>query len=111
MEANSNAKLREAVSLLIDALQDMITGVGKRDKNRAAIDAGRAALAAPRRNCDVGNTGEQDERFSALCNRCFSEKGLCGEDCPCRDYNMIGGTCSILWGQLPYESEATNGSK
>ena len=46
------AKLREAVTLLMDALADMITCNGRREKNRAAMDAGRTALAAPARNCD-----------------------------------------------------------
>lgn len=62
-----------------------------------------AALAEPVKNCEVGTVGQQDERFYAFCKRHFNEVGLCDKACPCRDFNMIGGACSIIWAQMPYE--------
>lgn len=49
------------------------------------------------RNCDVGTTEEQDERFFAFCNshKCPS--------CPCRFIKKTD--CALIWAQMPYESE------
>ena len=99
----TNNKLREALTKILNLTNSL-------DEDCAVDpveirDIARAALAAPARNCDIGTIWEQDERFSAFCNRSFSEAGLCDKACPCRDFNMIGGTCSIVWGQMPHESE------
>ena len=72
-----------------------------------AIHEARAALAEPVKNCEVGTVGQQDERFIAFCNRHFNAVGLCDKACPCRDFNMIGGACSIVWAQMPYEEGGT----
>ena len=63
----------------------------------------KAALAEPVKNCEVGTVGQQDERFYAFCHRHYNEVGLCDKACPCRDFNMTGGACSIVWVQMPYE--------
>lgn len=110
-ERGDCAKLREALQKAAESAAEIMERVRHKDGlafNTANYIAGvaRAALAAPARNCDVGTVGQQDERFSVFCNRHFKEVGLCDKACPCRDFNMIGGACSIVWGQLPYESEA-----
>ena len=99
------AAMREAVSLLIDALRDMITGVGKRDKNKAAIAAGLAALSAPPRNCDVGDAADWEKRFGEEC-----DKGHICSDCPVRHAKTRmaieldkGARCDFIWAQMPYE--------
>ena len=96
----TNNKLREA---LVN-IQNLADALDLDEPNVIAIlDTCRDALAAPPRNCDVGTVGQQDERFTAFCNRHFKAVGLCDKDCPCRDFNMIGGACSIVWAQMPYE--------
>ena len=109
-ERGDCAKLREALKHIKDRLPHMLqymrvhwedaSAGGYFDELMLVIDA---ALAAPLRNCDVGTVGQQDERFTAFCNRHFKAVGLCDKDCPCRDFNMIGGACSIVWAQMPYE--------
>ena len=99
------AAMREAVSLLIDALRDMITGVGKRDKNKAAIAAGLAALSAPPRNCDVGTPEEQSQRFGKFCKKSsmsgFGASAYCTYECACRE----SADCKFAWAQTPYEAQ------
>jgi hypothetical protein len=106
------AKLREALELCVKGMCGFCMmdaearGMTTECVNGCeALRKAKAALDAPPRNCDVGTVGQQDERFTAFCNRHFSAVGLCDKACPCRDFNMIGGACPILWGQLPYESE------
>jgi len=53
------------------------------------------ALAAPRRNCDVGTASEQKRRFDAFC-----AAHVC---CTCR---LSSSECKFQWGQLPYDGEA-----
>ena len=62
----------------------------------AKIDA---ALALPRRQCDVGTAEEQEDRFDAFCKR---HVGMCKE-CPIRP--AYGHYCHLAWGQMPYEAE------
>lgn len=56
------------------------------------------ALAAPPRNCDVGTTEEQQERFSKFC---FAS--------PCKVCQIhldgLFGDCGLHWAQMPYEAE------
>ena len=103
----ANNKMREALTKILNLTNSL-------DENCAVDpveirDIACAALAAPPRNCDVGTVGQQDERFTAFCNRHFKAVGLCDKDCPCRDFNMIGGACSIVWAQMPYEEGGANG--
>ena len=64
------------------------------------------AISEPPRNCDVGTSEEQAERFYAFCgyHRVQSGiKGMCSSLCPCircRD------TCNCItkWAQMPYEA-------
>ena len=69
---------------------------------------GKAALAAPPRNCDVGTPLEQAERFNAFC---LPRVGKCCEasSCPAKHkINQIGiQYCQLVWAQLPYVAPAT----
>ncbi|MCR5838354.1 MAG: hypothetical protein K6G94_01810 [Kiritimatiellae bacterium] len=94
-----NAKMREAMKA-IKAKCETVLEIGPRLLVPYARDIIRCcedALAAPPRNCDVGNAGEQTDRYVAFCNntRCA--------DCPC---DKIDEDCELTWGQMPYpESE------
>lgn len=100
------AKMREAVSLLIDALRDFITGVGKRDKNKAAIAAGLAALDAPPRNCDVGTPEERMCRYHRLCREINERYERLGEIPP-----AFAFPTEFEWEDSLYEEEETNEQK
>lgn len=52
-----------------------------------------AALAEPRRNCDVGTAGEQVERHREWCGRDIDYSHCCND---CRN-------CFARWVQMPYE--------
>ena len=68
--------------------------------NKAVIEAVNAiedAIAAPQRNCDVGTTDEQVERFQWFCDT---------RPCDgCTLKNKVNETldCAIHWAQMPYE--------
>ena len=59
-----------------------------------------AALAEPPRNCDVGTTEEQEQRFELFCYQDY-----CNKKCPLYGKTKIGGECgcAIDWAQMPYE--------
>ena len=60
-----------------------------------------AALAEPPRNCDVGTTDEQVERFKGFCDT---------RPCDgCTLKNKVNETldCAIHWAQMPYEEGDT----
>ena len=100
------AKMREALEaikeLSQDAREEMSTahypvaeiGMGALDDIRGLA---KAALAALPRNCDVGTANEQSDRFDAYCkdNDCRTK--------PCPADRMGFVSCSLVWGQMPYE--------
>lgn len=57
----------------------------------------------PPRNCDVGTTEEQSQRFDEFCDahKYVGDDGAnwCSRTCPC--YNDIN--CGVNWAQMPYE--------
>ena len=103
-EKNTNEKLREA-------LKDIHAEIAKYC-NGKTVDTSlclrvkniiNAALALPRRNCDVGTAKEQSRRFVMFCYRLKQEKcGVCHRACPCYE---VSGSCRLAWAQLPYEKE------
>lgn len=86
-----------------------------------------AEIGRPRRNCDVGTSDEQSERFKNFCrNHQFisvdSEDGfppvyVCSnESCPLHGYYIVHGedNCELAWAQMSYETEQkgeSNGGK
>lgn len=79
---------------------------------RKAHKAVDAALAAPLRNCDVGDAADWEKRFGEEC-----DKGHICSDCPVRHAKTRmaiefdkGARCEFVWAQMPYEKEGvTNG--
>lgn len=61
-------------------------------------DIARDAISAPPRNCDVGTTANQSERYEKFCYAHRSREKGCG-DCPLCDIPC----CEVAWAQMPYE--------
>ena len=72
----------------------------------------KAALALPRRNCDVGTLEEQLARFITFCKgqrlHSSGHAGSCNPKCPCRDGGDLN-LCALAWGQMPYEVDSQRG--
>ena len=108
MENNTKA-MREALVPWISLGEWLIQNAGKDalgqgiseivSKLRARVDASRAAISAPPRNCDVGTAEEQAKRF----------KGFCGQfDCYECPLGVGAGKvyyCALKWAQMPYAEE------
>lgn len=100
MQANNNAKLREAVKQS-KLIAECTSGLrfADDDKLRDIAKVYEIALAAPARNCDAGTAMEQTLRFRAFCER----HGECmDEDRPC-PLLLTPGLCELAWAQMPYE--------
>lgn len=67
-----------------------------------------AALAVPRRNCDVGTVLEQTARFNEFCNVAFKkwlEHGNTKLD-QCSFCELSGNRkCAFTWEQMPYKTD------
>ncbi len=70
-----------------------------------AMAKAKAALAAPPRNCDVGDAAEQSERLAKFCKANYEkakkDKHICSE---CQ-FNDCIGECPLKWAQLPFTPE------
>lgn len=119
------AKLREAVietqSIIVKCM-DILNRIPECGYNALIDDVAeelcelreqcvKPALAAPPRNCDVGTSDEQSERFENFCLKhigCAEEMG--GRHCvgcPLEKASRhITQKCELYWAQMPYESEA-----
>ena len=95
MEANSNEAIREALVKIKD--------INDRRPHDAAgyeiNDIIDAALALPRRQCDVGTAEEHLGKFKRFCKTM--------KDCNCCPCNVIlkNGECRcncFVWAQMPY---------
>ena len=103
--------LREALSDATSVLEDILDafsrgegGVYKSDVAEA-IDNARAALAQPRKNCEVGTPEEQSQRFDAFCVSHYTppnKDGVVPDGCDCPCYTRGKGCNAFAWGQLPY---------
>lgn len=102
------AKLRKALKAARRTLKLVYENAAEFVQPRLAdeiIHTGSAiedALAAPRRNCDVGTVGEQEARFFAFC-----KNHDCTANCPVKKkWNFEWGhnpSCGVLFSQMPYE--------
>ena len=105
------AAMREALEGIIENLS---TRIELRRGNRVTMPVGeakclvgyvRAALAAPPRNCDVGDASEQSERLAKFCKANYEkakkDKHICSE---CQ-FNDCIGECPLKWAQLPFIPE------
>lgn len=96
---NAYDKMREALEAVLYNWTEDGFGFIK----ESTIEAVKQALAAPRRNCDVGTAEEQAQRFYKFCMANSSAiVGMCDSQCPCLD---SGDKCHCLtiWAQLLYE--------
>lgn len=99
---NDSETLRDALVAIVDYYQTTcrscshIVGV-----LHTLVENARAALAKPRRNCDVGAAEEQYRRFMAMCN---SKDGRQCSTCEFR-LNCYTGRdeCFARWAQMPYD--------
>lgn len=117
MEASNVKAMRDALyvitcidtrrlkRLLCELVEADIFDGGQISKTMSAVEKARQALSDPPRNCDVGTSEEQAERFYAFCgyHRVQSGiKGMCSSLCPCiRCRDMCN--CITKWAQMPYE--------
>ena len=94
---NANEQMRKALFdasiALSNATHNDLTEYDA-EKCLAKVDA---ALALPRRNCDVGEVEEQVKRFQQFCI-----SRTCKE-CPLYRPKDIMNKCFPHWSQLPYE--------
>ena len=90
------SKMRDALINAYYAMFKFIkTPYAECDEMSIALDAAKAALDAPPRNCDVGTPEDQHNRFMRFCDS--KSMGYCwGRGCR---------KCMAQWGQIPYEGE------
>ena len=68
------------------------------------VEKVKAALALPRRNCDVGTAEEQAERMRR--KFCAKQKRDGIIDCSlCPIRHAYRRDCTLAWAQMPYEAE------
>lgn len=99
----TNNKLREALELCDRIFQDrtIVCDCDIVDEARTMV---RAAIAAPRRNCDIGTLEDRREQFKQFC-KSHSDGVACNRDCPLFKLHINGYSCHFEWGELPFESE------
>lgn len=98
---NGNAaKLRDALEYISSRAE-----VGKHfdppAELDAVVDAARAALAAPPRNCDVGTAEEQTRRHKAFCAAHYRANDIDAQCDGCPASTPDETDCEFVWGQLP----------
>ena len=102
----NSAKMREALEKVLRVLHcAIVADILKGDDVNSAFNEVTAALSVPPRNCDVGTSEEQAERFYAFCgyHRFQSGiKGMCSSLCPCIKCRDMCN-CITTWSQMPYE--------
>ena len=112
----TNNELREALKSCVDEMCDRcrelaaargnplpcLNGCEPVRKAKAALRKAKAALAAPRRNCDVGTAEEQTRRMEA--EYCYVQKSCyespSGRECPLHKAEV---DCRLIWAQMPYK--------
>jgi len=71
----------------------------------------KAALALPRRNCDVGTAVEQERRWSANCGEGIPNCKHCKVYEEAKNSGLVNGRylmrcdCRFIWAQMPYEAK------
>ena len=105
MEANDMKAMREAVVCLIDGICFHCDLSGDcKGTPCEKMQKAKAALSAPPRNCNVGTSSEQYQRFLKYC-----KKNTGGCDRADRCVNPCA-YCFSKWAQMPYmESEVNDG--
>ena len=100
--------MREALEAALKTIRGVINGTISPRSNTVfdCRDKLSAALALPRRQCDVGTAEEQTARYDKFCNTNRTVEKCC-TDCP-----ALGvADCELAWAQMPYEKGETDGGK
>ena len=108
MEANNNAKLRDALKA-VKAVND---GRPHDAPGYEINDIVEEALAAPPRNCDVGTAEEQYARFARSCHANADLIGRCRAACPFKPASAVfrdRSECFARWSQTHYEDGCKEG--
>lgn len=107
MSKSLREALSDATSVLEDILDAFSRGEGGVYKSDVAevIDAARAALAAPRRNCDVGTPEERMMRYHALRREITERHERIGEHNP----PSYAYPTAFEWEDRPYEEKGSEG--
>lgn len=108
------AKMREALESISSILKgfdfDNQNALTPDDLNcvHSAIGIADAALAAPRKNGEVGTAEEQATRSIAYCDEHSSLDDRC-DKCPL--YSSVARQCRLAFAQIPKEEGNNNGDK
>ena len=98
----NNPAMREALATVIKIAAEMrgeyeIADSILKDGWATQLESiAKAALSIPARNCDVGTSEEQSERYDEFCNI-----HDCRSDCPL----FKADSCEFAWAQMPYEAQ------
>ena len=105
MEASNVKAMREALESVRNWCLNRLLNSSHQVTVEGLLSVVNKALSAQPRNCDVGTSEEQAERFYAFCgyHRVQSGiKGMCSSLCPCiRCRDMCN--CITTWEQMQYE--------
>ena len=99
------AAMREALEAFVE-YSELVCRMGmfNRDSLFAITTKARAALSAPRRQCDVGTAEQQAERMRR--KFCAKQKRDGIIDCSlCPIRHAYRRDCTLAWAQMPYEAE------
>ena len=108
MAENGNiAALRAALELAVDYSEYIVDHLpdefaGEIHAASEILEKCDAALAAPPRNCDVGNAADQARRFQDFCHAHRTASTSCMRTCPGHNAPDVR-RCQAIWSQLPYE--------
>lgn len=100
----TNNRLRGALDDIIDKIDTWRSeGSMEHWQYSQLFDIADAALAEPVKNCEVGTTKEQSERYNKFCHVHRSYEKCCG-GCPLNGEPC----CELAWAQMPYEEGVPN---
>jgi len=118
MEAINHRKsihIFKRIRFIIQQLRESGASIGKESSEVFDMidDLAKEALYVPPRQCDVGTSDEQAERFENFCLKhigCAEETG--GRHCvgcPLEKASRnITQKCELYWAQMPYEEDSEN---
>lgn len=107
---NANEQIREAIGKILWCCQwmyDHTSDESVKSHLVEPIQLAKAALALPRRNCDVGTAEEQGNRMRRFCAK-QKRNGIinCGY---CQIKHQYERDCTLDWAQMPYKAQEGDG--
>lgn len=106
------AVMLEAIETALTTIRGIINGTIARTNNSVfdCRDKLKAALALPRRNCDVGTAEEQEKRWHKNCGPGIPNCKHCKVYGQAKESGFVSGrgfllscSCKFVWAQMPYE--------